>query len=66
MSQPEKENNCSILPNISRCRSNQKMKFGQLIEYNMRNSYLKNYTQNVVEKLFPNPTKSKLRISLDQ
>ena len=29
------------------------MKLGQLIEYNMRNIFLKNYTQNVVEKLIP-------------
>ena len=29
------------------------MKPGQVIEYNMRNILLKNYTQNVVEKLFP-------------
>ena len=26
-----------ILPNISRSKGNQAMKFGQLIEYNMRN-----------------------------
>ena len=29
------------------------MKFGQLIEYNMRNIFLENHTQNVVEKLVP-------------
>ena len=29
------------------------MKFGQLTEYNMRNIFLKNYTQNVMKKLFP-------------
>ena len=29
------------------------MKFGQLIEYSMRNVLLKKYTQNVLEKLFP-------------
>ena len=29
------------------------MEFGLLIEYNMRNFFLKNHTQNVVEKLFP-------------
>ena len=27
-----------ILPNISRNKGNQTMKFGQLVEYNMRNS----------------------------
>ena len=29
-----------ILPNISRSKGNQKMKFGQLIECNMRNIFL--------------------------
>ena len=58
-----------ILPNISRSKGNQAMKFGQLIEYNMRIFFfLKHHTQNVVEKLVPNPfyKKSKLTISLDQ
>ena len=31
------------------------MKFCQLIEHNMRNIFSKNYTQNVAEKLFPDP-----------
>ena len=31
------------------------MIFGQLIESNMRNNFLKNYAQNVVEKLVPDP-----------
>ena len=43
------------LPNISRIKSNQTMKFDQLIEYDIRNIFLKNHTQNVVEKLFPGP-----------
>ena len=29
------------------------MKFGQLIEYNMRNIFLENHTQNGVDKLDP-------------
>ena len=29
-----------LLPNISVNKSNQKMKYGQLIEYNMRNIFL--------------------------
>ena len=29
-----------ILPNISRSEGDQRMKFGQLIEYNMRNIFL--------------------------
>ena len=44
-----------ISPNISKSKDNQKMKFDQLIEYNIRNIFLKNHTQNVVEKLFPDP-----------
>ena len=40
-----------ILPNVSRIRGNQTMKFGQLIEYDLRNTFL-NHTQNGVEKLF--------------
>ena len=41
-----------ILPNISLNKENQAIKFGELIEYNMRNILLENNTQNVVEKLF--------------
>ena len=41
-----------LLPNISRSKGNQTMKFGQLAECNMRNTFMKNHTQNVVEKLF--------------
>ena len=45
-----------ILLNISRGKVNQSMKFGQLIEYNMRNIFFKkNYTQNMVEKLVSDP-----------
>ena len=29
-----------ILPNISQSKGNQTMKFGQLIEYNMKNTFL--------------------------
>ena len=45
MSQPRKQAIAThILPNISRSKVNQAMKFGQLIEYNMRNIF--------VEKLY--------------
>ena len=57
-----------ILLNISRSKSNQAMKFGQLIEYNMRNiSVEKSYTKCAGETI-PRPLskKSKLSISLDQ
>ena len=43
------------------------MKFGQLIEYNMGNIFLKNQTQNVVYKVFLDfSKKSSLGTSLDQ
>ena len=57
-----------ILPNISRSKDNQTMKFGQLIEYNMRNIFAeKSYTKCGGETI-PSPffKKSKLSISLDQ
>ena len=44
-----------VLPNISRSKRNQRMKFGQLIDYNRELFLLKNDTKNVVEKLVPNP-----------
>ena len=44
-----------ILFNISSSQYNQAMKIGQLIEYNIRNIFIKNYTQNMVEKLVPDP-----------
>ena len=41
MSQPWKQTIIvHILPNISRSKGNQAMKFGQLIEYNVRNILL--------------------------
>ena len=49
----EKKSEIHILANFSRSKDNQKMKLGQLTEYNMRNIFLKSYTQNAVEKLFP-------------
>ena len=57
-----------IYPNISRSKSNQAIKVGQLIEYNIRNSFLeKSYTKYggwTIPRPFPK--KSKLSISLDQ
>ena len=44
-----------IFTNISRSKGSQAMKFGQLIEYNMRNIFLENHTQDVVENLLPGP-----------
>ena len=57
-----------IMSNISRRKGNQGIKFGQLIEYNMRNIFVgKSYTkcggESIPRLLFK---KSKLSISLDQ
>ena len=57
-----------ILPNVSKSKGNQTMKFGQLIEYNMRNIFLKKtYPKcggDTVHRPFSK--KSKLSKSLDQ
>ena len=42
-------------PNISRSIDHRTMKFGQLIKYNMKNIFMKNNAQNLVEKLIPGP-----------
>ena len=57
-----------ILNNISRSKGNQKIKFGQLIEYSMRNIFLeKSYTKYNRETISrPFSKKSKLGISLNQ
>ena len=57
-----------ILPNISRGKGNHTMKFGQLIEYNMRNIFLKKSFTKCSGETIPRPFSKKLRltISLDQ
>ena len=53
-----------ILPNISRSNGNQTMKFGQLIEYNMRNIFRgKSYTKCGGENS-PRPSSEKLKLSI--
>ena len=55
-SQPGKQTvSIHVFTNNSRSKGNQTMKYGQLIEYNMRNIFLKIHAQNVVEKLFTGP-----------
>ena len=47
-----------ILPNVSRNKGYQAMKFGQLIEYSIINIFFEKLyvvVQNVVEKLVPEP-----------
>ena len=43
----------NTMPNIPRSKVNQKVKFGQLIDYGM--GILKNHAQIVLKKLVPNP-----------
>ena len=57
-----------ILSNISRSKGNQAIKFGQLIEYNMRNILFKKTPKKCDGEASPRPfhEKSKLSIHLDQ
>ena len=57
-----------MLPNISRSKGNQTMKFGQLIEYNMRDIFVEKSYTKCGKDTIPRPLskKSKLSISLDQ
>ena len=56
-----------ILSNISKSKGNQKMKFGQLIEYNMRNIFLEKSYTIFGAKTSPRPfsDKLKVKVSLD-
>ena len=55
MTQPRKQTIAiHILPNIARSKSNETIKFGQLIQYDMRNTFLEKYKQIMNNhKLFP-------------
>ena len=57
-----------ILPNISRSKDNQAMKFGQLIECSMRNIILEKLYTKYVGQISQRPFSEnvKLSISLDQ
>ena len=57
-----------ILLNISRSKGNQAMKFGQLIERNMRNIFLEKSCTNYGRKASPRPFSEELKLSrsLDQ
>ena len=44
-----------ILPNISRSKGNQAMKFGQLIEYNMRNIFVEKSYSKCAGETIPRP-----------
>ena len=57
-----------ILLNISKSKGNQTMRFGQLIEYNMKNIFLEKSCTKYGGETIPRPfsKKSKLNISLNQ
>ena len=44
-----------IFPNISQSKGNQAMIFGQLIEHNKSNIFIKNYPEYEAWKLVPDP-----------
>ena len=67
MSQPRKQTIAIyVLPDTSRSKGNQTMKFGQLMTWHEKYFSWKSDSQNVVGKFFPDPFLSKLSISLDQ
>ena len=57
-----------ILPNISISKGNETIKFGQLIEHNMRNIFLEKLYTKCEGKTSPRsfPKKNRSSISLDQ
>ena len=68
-SQPGKQTTViHTLPNISRIKGNQTMKFGQLIKYDMRDTFLEKSYAKCGGKTIPRPfsKKRKLSIFLDQ
>ena len=54
-----------ILSNISRSKDNQTMEFGQLIKYNMSNTFLEKSYTKIGGETSPRPN-SKLTICLDE
>ena len=59
-SQPDKQKiEIHILVIISRSKSNQTMKFGQLIEHNMRNLFLDKSYKNCGGETMPRPFSNK-------
>ena len=53
-----------ILPNISRSKGNQTMKFGQLIEYTMRNIFLENSYTKCSGETIPRSFSEKSKLSI--
>ena len=53
-----------MLPNISRSKGNQTMKFGQLVDYNMRNNFPEKSYSNCGGETSPRPFSEKLKLSI--
>ena len=53
-----------ILPNISRSKGNQTMKFNQLIECNMRKIFLEKSCTKCGEETSPRPFYEKLKLTI--
>ena len=53
-----------ILANISRSKGNQTMKFGQLIEFNMKNIFLKKSYTECCGETIPGPFSKKSKLSI--
>ena len=53
-----------MLTNISRIKDNQAMKFGQLMEYNLRNIFLEESYTQYGEETIPRPFFKKLILSI--
>ena len=51
-----------IFNNISKSKDNQAMKFGQLIEYNVRNIFLEKWYTKGVGEAIPRPLSKKIKI----
>ena len=64
-SQPGKQTiTIHILTNISRSKGNQTMKFGQLLEYNMRNIFLEKQNTKCGGETIPSGFFQKIKIEL--
>ena len=54
----------NTLSNVSRSKGNQTIKFGQLIEYNMRNVFLEKSCTKRGGETIPRPSSKKLKLSI--
>ena len=53
-----------MLPNISRSKGNQTMKFGQLVDYNMKNNFPEKSYSKCGGETSPRPFSEKLKLSI--